>query len=1003
MSKNQLSENNFQQENVALDYTAFLEAILAELPKTQQLFSFSADEKRLKIDVDKIAMAMTQKSLTHPLLEAEFKARVATINFTPDFGDRLTGYLRRLRGILQEMLQDYLASRNLSLPQLRDMLLADLADWRGDPHLNLSYPFTPINSLTQRRLEIKPGEKGSKSALKLHKLTIVVQDLNSFEASIGGGLRNYLESGALIYEEDDLGELEEIVDQQVSGDSEDLRALKDLIDKEVVGQLKKEAYLKYLEYISENIPASRYPTAIYLQDLIRRLKLLKAYFQRVDVPDDYFKVYYQGVGVDLKFYLARANAWDSLPIIPMVSGFLGETNDFNQSSREFVYGLKLKLNGKVEKAKGKLVFDYNVNLINPESEEHREEFKNEEKRENFIAKVLTRFCLYFFVFASRCLPATDNYKISEELDYDPVAAFTRDWLPILQGSDDQAKTKKLRQFSESLKSDKLQIAYKIRELKTLLKKFLDHATNLSPREYPVHIEVYRGILRQNVEDILNQGSFFKEEVRKKEALRYVAIGDAAINPQALYQIRGKLRIEDIRYHLTEMNQEFKLEYDLTGIKALPVFLSPKEDVVREQYKQYLENNHLVNFPYTYDFPAWQSPAYFRYCFTFFLLCYLCLQILTQSCDTQLFIPIMRLHLQSGSKDKHNTNLEGMMADYSKVLAHILSLDHLANSQGLDVSKMNLYKTKNALNSLYSVIPKNFRFAKVEDTPSLEKLALIVVSSGECDARKGGDRLQRIANLIAEVVTIDLLPDGRVQVKSQKRLSANYPSEMMYRQPGVILDAVTSLYHQGYRHILYIAKTPYLSHLYVNRDEDIFLSQELIRYLYQDYQDLSLYPVFFEQYYVHKLKKDLSQALTLQDTRQLQELLKDPSQKAVVFFNLFNGITVKGDSFYNGVISYATLVGVYQDLLDDQGIRQNLIYNEGKKNDILQYLTLFHFSRYEKTSNHSLKLNPYQNIISEESVAKRSLFKHLQGKADFHLLAFLTEVRRLLLSEEDDRE
>ena len=174
---------------------------------------------------------------------------------------------------------------------------------------------------------------------------------------------------------------------------------------------------------------------------------------------------------------------------------------------------------------------------------------------------------------------------------------------------------------------------------------------------------------------------------------------------------------------------------------------------------------------------------------------------------------------------------------------------------------------------------------------------------------------------------------------------------------------------------------------------------MIKYIYQDYKDLFLYPVFFDQYYANKLDSKFTESLSLQDSRQLQELFNDPNQKSVVFFNLCNGIKVKDDNVYNGVISYSTLVGVYKDLLDDQGIRQNLIYNEGRKNDLLQYLTLLHFSRYEKTANknsqHSLKLNPYQNITSDDSASKLSIFKHPQGKADFNLLAFLTEVRRVL--------
>jgi hypothetical protein len=146
-------------------------------------------------------------------------------------------------------------------------------------------------------------------------------------------------------------------------------------------------------------------------------------------------------------------------------------------------------------------------------------------------------------------------------------------------------------------------------------------------------------------------------------------------------------------------------------------------------------------------------------------------------------------------------------------------------------------------------------------------------------------------------------------------------------------------------------------------------------------------------------------LYIQNTRELLSLIEDPSQHAVVFFNLFNGITVgkSDDRFYNGVVSYATLVGFYPGVLDDQDIRQGLIYDDSTlKNDILQYITMFHFSRFEKDSNISLKLDPYDNLIGDESVGKKSLFNHMRGEVSFNSLAFLTEVQEVLNLQQEGR-
>lgn len=991
---NQLEEYNAHSEHVFLDYGDLLQKIITELEKNNGIFQVSSDQKRLTIFLSPITKAIAEANLASPLLKNEHNARVASVNFSRKFGDRFPRYLKKIRDLLTFNLDNFLSEKQFTL----DTLVSNLEDWRGNSSQpDLIYPFTPQPNLHQESLEIQQQPRGSNSTLKLHKLTIAVLNLKTFEEDLAQGLQNYLDN----YLDADEDEINEILETK-----KDFPYLKTLVDTEVLGQLKKEACLKYLEYIASNISDSKHTDVIYLQDLIRRLYLLKEYFSRTDVPDDYYQITYQGHIIDLRFSLSQAHAFNSLPIIPIVSGYLGETIDTLQDRREFIFGLKLKLNGKIEKYQGKSVLRYNLDLINPESQVHKEALQESEKHESFYRKIWHRFCLYFFVYASRCKPGDPNYQIREEFNYDPVSKFENCW-KTLKSDDDEKKQALLKNFSESILKPEFEIEQKIAKLTTLLKTFLKHATILQPQEYPLHIEIQKGILANDSETILTRESFLKHQ-QSKENLRYLKIGAAKINPQALCQLSAQVKIEDIRYHRTNQRQSFTMSYDLRDIPTLPVLFVPQDDVIRGAYNNNFKNSKLINFAYEIDNP--NAAKGFNYYLTFTLLSYLCLKIISDRLNQSLFIPILRLHLQGKPTSHHKFNLESQIADYSKVLAHLLGDKHLTNSQGLNVKNTKSYKTSNALNSLYSVIPKNFRFANPADVPSLEKTAIIVVSSCECDAGKGNsDRPSRMANLIAEVITIDLLPSQEVQIKNHKRLSANYTNQQLYSEPTIILDTVSNLYHQGYRHLLYLAKTPYTRSLHLSKSEAsedlFFLSVELIKYLSQGYQDLYLYPIFVEQYYVRKLKDDLALSLSLQDTRQLRELSNDPNQKAVIFFNLFNGITVRTgeDSFYNGVISYATLLGIYNDLFDDQGIRQNLIYNEGMKNDLLQYLTLFHFSRYEKSRTAqnpiSLKLNPYQQIVSDESVSKRSLCKHAQNKADFNLLAFLTEVRSALNPQE----
>ena len=149
----------------------------------------------------------------------------------------------------------------------------------------------------------------------------------------------------------------------------------------------------------------------------------------------------------------------------------------------------------------------------------------------------------------------------------------------------------------------------------------------------------------------------------------------------------------------------------------------------------------------------------------------------------------------------------------------------------------------------------------------------------------------------------------------------------------------------------------------------------------------------------KLHNPKPDSLYIQDTSELTSLVKDPNKQSVVFFNLFNGISVKKDNYYRGVISYATLLNIYEGILDDEDLRTGLIYEGRLKKDLLEYLTFFHFFRYEgsntKARSITLKLDPYQDIIGDESVAKKSVFNHMTSGVNFNSLAFLTEVKKAL--------
>ena len=217
------------------------------------------------------------------------------------------------------------------------------------------------------------------------------------------------------------------------------------------------------------------------------------------------------------------------------------------------------------------------------------------------------------------------------------------------------------------------------------------------------------------------------------------------------------------------------------------------------------------------------------------------------------------------------------------------------------------------------------------------------------------------------------------------------------------DEITKLYEEkGYRHFLYVAKAPYSRRLGLIRSESdpdslFFMSETVIKYLKDGKPDLKLYPIFMDTYPALNLKTKNQESFYIPDVEELKKLSNDPSQRTKVFLNLFTGVTVdQNRTFFNSVVCYSTLLNMYDDehtrdvisgLLDDSSPLQKTILN---------YILLFHFSRYEKSYNKNtnivLKLNPYSKLIGDQGLGTLSNFTYSPKNINFNTLAFLTVVR-----------
>lgn len=902
------------------------------------------------------------------------------------------------------MKQQVLAVSGNSVEEFVTSLVTPLRELKASrPGLDFSYTFSPHSGLHKQRLTLN-GKNSDSQILKFHKLTISVQNTRDFKRQLQQGIDNYINSdstqfaGATSEQREDLGF---VAQDSIEDAKSDIYRLLDIINLESLGKLRKKAQIKYLEFLFENVSTSnnqsRSKGKIYLQDFIRRLKLVDKYIDDDTKPYGDYLVNYANISINYRDMFSRSEALDILPIIPIIEGYLGETKDDSREEIQYIFGIKLKFDGRVQALGSKNVFEYHLNLLNPDSPEHQAGLASESTRESFVRKVLKIAFLYYFIFASRCNPTKEDYILHQELEYDPIAAFDKLVLGKLKGNDEAAKQKLFRDIYKYLQE--MQVQVKINHIKDTLRQLLKQKTQFITREYPLHISVKDAIFEGNIETILKRHTLFVPTLREnpKDCLKYISIGEAQANTNSLCTLRAKVTFNDIHFFGTDDKQSFAMEYDLRGIDALPILFAPLENAdCKRLYDLEYAKRKLIVFPYSEDTNQYDSRKNFIYQFTYSLLAYICLHVLLQH-PKKLFVPILRLHLHN-KQDK--APIEAFIVSLSNVLAHLLNDKHRSNSQGVDIRDIQSkgsYKIPNVMSSLYSILPKKFSFSNTKDTPELDKLAIIIVSSRESDRKWSGK--DKISNLMGEIIGL-IQQDKSIRVQLLATFSENYDNEQLFTNPDVIVQNVAKLYKKGFRHFLYIAKAPYTSTLHMTQNEEdglFFMSKDVIKALNGQYEDINIYPMFFDKYYAIKSQNIQASSLYIQDTLELTNLVEDASKQCVVFFNLFNGNNAPGaTNYYNGVISYATLLNIYRDVLDDKNVRNGLIYEGSLKNDILQYLTLFHFSRYQKsTKDIQLKLDPYENLIGDDSVGKLAMSVHMQGRTEFNHLAFLTLVKTTL--------
>jgi hypothetical protein len=1048
------SEMHESESSLApVDYEPYLKLLQEVVEKFASLFTFSP--LALQIQSANLALQVanefkkregTRKALP-PLFPYSLGTRMATIHLAGEQEHSLNKFGKHIEAIrdlllkkysevyeasslTQSTLEEFFQSLMFPLARL-DCEQPKKAGIPGKPD-KLHYPFSAKQKLSKRRVHVHThATRPDKSTIRYrgHKLSIKLSQTGHFDDDLIEGFCQLAQAPQFGATPAEVVEMRTSLQQGKQDPTSELARLKKLVREETLGKLKEEAGWRFwsavlddMEQVQRRLPATSDRERKGLEEMRRQLRMLTRFRTMLHDPqygDTDFDVRY-GKGVfNLRTIFARADAYRVLPILVEVAGTLGEVQDQAKDEQLFAYGLRFKLNGSVGAVPS--VYQYYAALLDPTNDEHKERLAADTGIYHFFADEVIRIAvLYCVLFVLPDDAAFESY-IRDKL------------IKSLAAPDGDAKTSYLQRLSRRLLRQKNGLELPdaegpLEDARHALETYFHHAS-VGPIISPFvgYLVLHNGMLNLNPDRMVVQKRFFRTELfnkdeQHKEALRYISVQDALPQQnEAFYALPIQIHFEPIYLSSLdkEVSEEAHLCYAIDRWQILPVIFVPDTPASHALANQAYGKYPRVLIPYRERVGLQlDSPEIAIYRWAFALISYLSLDVLwskviqfTVQRRERLFFPMIRMHEQTQEKgfDRGKLPTEGsVIRGLAKTLAHLYSSETgtLSNTQGFTRRALtnDSYMLGNGLSSLYNVLPRIIERPKTAPN-ALDKLAIIIISSRRSDLHTGS-AFQRIC-VYGEVVFCTRQLDGKLKVEQFKTFAVNETSDDVYRTPRTLNDQVRRCDKAGYHHIFYIAKAPYTSHVHFTGKEEseelFFMSPHIIGGVLETFPDVKLYPMFCDQYYVAKVNTNPGkESLYVDDTKELREILTDPSKSTVVFFNVMNGIQVqprekRGHRYYSGVVSYATLINMYANPLYDQPIRNNLLDNRepgSLRKDMLDFLAYVHGVRYEQRlkTGVQLKLDPYDAIIGYDSVGARAIIPSTDYRVQTNLLAFLTLVR-----------
>jgi len=241
------------------------------------------------------------------------------------------------------------------------------------------------------------------------------------------------------------------------------------------------------------------------------------------------------------------------------------------------------------------------------------------------------------------------------------------------------------------------VSQKLAALKTLLKTLLEKKDVLPSFSKSAQLCIKKEILHKTSTKILNNRSFFRIDLNSsnqsqskantREALAYIDVKSADVNPQSLASLSVTFSFEDVRYFPDGDKQQFEMKHDTSGIKALPVVFYPiaKEPNATNRkfkappiYDEYFKDKSIIAIYYKSKtvreeiFLNSQSPEARIYRQVFTLLTYLCISVCREAVSLDKNSLLQQTILQyitlfHYSRYEVNWNIAFKLNPYSKLI------------------------------------------------------------------------------------------------------------------------------------------------------------------------------------------------------------------------------------------------------------------------------------------------------------------------------------------------